>query len=342
METQSNNTLLPAYLIVGADALKRLRVLDRLHARLEEMGDLSFNSDTFDCAAEFSGADIVNACNTVPFASPVRLVEVRNVEGLQKQDSEAIVSYLEAPCDTTVLALCAEKLAKNTRLHKAVAALGKSAVIDCAPPSERDAPKLVRDMAVSHGVTFSPAAASALVELIGANTVHLDAEIEKIALGHSGSEAVGEQEVREAVSRAAEVKPWLLLDAFSARDTKKCLLYLSRMPSVSPHALLPMCTTRLRELLCARCLAKRGNATPANIASALTAIAKPPKGKSARPRQKQDWAYKNHVRWAKGFSDLELREALSSARDVEQAMKSGADAYDALVEWIVSVTTSKR
>ncbi len=342
MTTQTDNSLLPVYLIVGEDALKRGRVLERLRARLSKMGDLSFNSDVFDPASEFTGADVVNACNTVPFASPVRLVEVRDAQNLLKQDSEAIVSYLESPCETTVLVLNAEKLAKNTRLYKAVAAVGKKAIIDCAPPAERDAPKLVRDMAVSHGVTFSPAAASALVELVGANTVHLDAEIAKIALGHSGAEAVSEQEVREAVSRAAELKPWQLIDAFSARDTQKCLLYLSRMPSVSPHALLPMCTTRIRELLCARSLAKRGNATPANIAAALSAIAKKPKGKSARPRPKADWACKNHVRWAKGFTAIELREALSSARDTEQAMKSGADPRSAFIEWMVSVTARKR
>ena len=342
MTTQANNSLLPAYLIVGEDVLKRGRVLERLRARLEKMGDLSFNSDVFDPASEFTGADVVNACNTVPFASPVRLVEVRGVGGLSKQDMDPIVEYLGAPCETTVLALNTDKLAKNTRLYKAVAALGKGAVIDCAPPAARDVPKLVRDMAVAHGVTFSPAAASALVELVGESTVHLDAEIAKIALGHGGAEAVGEQEVREAVSRTAELKPWQLVDAFSARDTKKCLLYLSRMPSVSPHALLPMCTTRLRELLCARSLAKRGNATPGNIASALTAIAKKPKGKSARPRPKPEWACKNHVRWAKGFAAVELREALSSARDAEQAMKSGADPHAAFVEWMVSVTAPKR
>ena len=59
------------------------------------------------------------------------------------------------------------------------------------------------------------------------------------------------------VSRTAEVKPWEFVDAFAARDVRKCLLYLGRMDSVSPHALLAMCTTRLRELVCARSMADR-------------------------------------------------------------------------------------
>lgn len=132
-DSKNNKSLLPVYLITGEDALKRDAVMKRLRTRLSSMGDLSFNSEVFE-GAEFTGDDVVNACNTIPFASPVRLVEVRDADKLKKADSEPIVSYLDAPCETTVLALVAEKLAKNTRLYKAVAKHGKTAVIDCAPP----------------------------------------------------------------------------------------------------------------------------------------------------------------------------------------------------------------
>ena len=113
--------LLPVYLIVGEDALKRDTVMKRLRARLSSMGDLSFNADEFD-GETAQGGDIVTACNTVPFASPVRLVEVRAADKLKKADAEQLVSYLGSPNGSTVRALVAEKLAKNTRLYKAVAA----------------------------------------------------------------------------------------------------------------------------------------------------------------------------------------------------------------------------
>ena len=95
--------LLPVYLINGEDALKRDAVMKRLRERLSKMGDLSFNSDVFE-GAGFTGDDVVNACNTIPFASDVRLVEVRGVDNLKKADSEPIVAYLDAPCESTVLA----------------------------------------------------------------------------------------------------------------------------------------------------------------------------------------------------------------------------------------------
>lgn len=322
-DSKNNKSLLPVYLITGEDALKRDAVMKRLRTRLSSMGDLLFNSEVFE-GAEFTGDDVVNACNTIPFASPVRLVEVRDADKLKKADSEPIVSYLDAPCETTVLALVAEKLAKNTRLYKAVAKHGKTAVIDCAPPKARDLPKLVRSMAVGHGVTFSEGAAIALVNLVGEDTVHLDAEIKKVALAHSGTAAVGEQEVRSLVSRTAEVKPWEFTNAFAARDTAKCLLDLQRMKSVSPHALLPMCVTRIRELMCAQSLAARGQGR--GIAAAL---------------KQPDWRVKNHAAWARKYTPQELRQALITARDTEQAMKSGADPDAAFREWVVNVTAKR-
>ena len=227
---------MPVYLIVGEDALKRDTVMKRLRVRLAKLGDLSFNSDEFNGETALGG-DIVAACNTVPFASPVRLVEVRGADKLKKADAEALVTYLEAPNETTVLALVAEKLAKNTRLYKAVAKLGKTAVIDCAPLKRYELPKTVRALAVGHGVTLTEGAANVLVDLVGEDTVHLDNELKKIALAHRGSDAVNEHEIMGLVSRTAEVKPWEFVDAFAARDTRKCLLYLGRMDSVSPHAL---------------------------------------------------------------------------------------------------------
>lgn len=315
--------LLPVYLIVGEDALKRDAVMKRLRARLSQLGDLAFNSDEFNGEIVL-GTDIVAACNTMPFASSVRLVEVHAADKLKKVDSEALISYLSSPSTSTVLALVAEKLAKNTRLYKAVAAYGKSAIIDCAPLKRSELPKMVRAMAVTHGVTLTERAAHTLVDLVGENTVHLDSELKKIALAHSGSAVVNENEVMDLVAPTAEVKPWEFVDAFAARNTRKCLLLLRRMESVSPHALLAMCMTRLRELVCAHALIDRGNLN--GIAGAL---------------KMPDWRCKNHALWARGFTSAELRHAIIAARDAERAMKSGTNPETAFLDWVLEVTATK-
>lgn len=313
------NALLPAYLINGEDELKRETVLKRLRARMAKLGDMDFNSDTFE-GSSAEGGDIVAACNTIPFASEARLVVVHEADALKKTDSEAIVAYLASPSPTTVLALTARKLAKNTRLHKAVAALGKQAVIECAPLKGYELPKTVRGMAVSHGITMTDAAAQRLVELVGENTVHLDAEVRKLALAHQGAQPVGPSEVEALVQRSAEAKPWDFTAAFAERNIAKCMELLPKMKSTSPHALIGMCVTRLRELITAHALAARGQGG----ASALASHFKQP-----------EWRMKNHPAWARRWTPEELRTALIAARDAERAMKSGTDAQDAFVDWVL-------
>lgn len=312
-------SLLPVYLIAGEDELKRETVMRRLRARLEKLGDLSFNSETF-LGAECTGEEIVSAANTLPFASEVRLVEVHDVEKLKKADSELIIAYLKNPCKTTILALVGQKVAKNTRLYKAVAAFGKTAVIDCAPFARRDLGKAVRSMAVGHGITFTEGAASALIDLVGTNTVALDSEIRKLALSHRGSDPVNENEVLSLVSRTAEVKPWEFVDAFSGRNATRCVYVLHRMKGTSPYALLAMCTTRVRELLSVKALVARGEG------SSVAKVLKMP-----------DWRVKNHRMWARGFSEAELIAALRSARDAEQRMKSGSNSDEVFLSWMLDV-----
>lgn len=319
---QKTDTLLPVYLVVGEDELKRRTVMERLHRRLEASGDIAFNTDRFAGDAA-TGDDVVAACNTVPFASDVRLVQVDDADKLKKADSEALVAYLDNPCETTVLALTAVKLAKNTRLYKAVAKHGKSAVIDCAPVKRYELPRTVRAMAVTHGIALTEGAARALVEQVGESTVALDNELRKLAVAHRGNDPVTEHEVLGLVARTAEVKPWDFVDAFSARNSEKALWCLGRMESVSPHALLAMCTTRIRELLCARALLERG--TPNELARVL---------------KMPDWRVKNHAGWARGYTAAELRAALKGACRTERAMKSGSDPHEAFLLW--ALDTMKR
>lgn len=320
MADTTNKALLPAYLVAGDDALKREAVLRRMRTRLEKLGDLSFNSDTFD-GEHAEGSAIATACQTLPFASEKRLVVVSNAEKLKKTDAEEVVAYLAAPAETTVLLLLAEKLAKNTRLYKAVASLGASAVIDCARPKRWDMAQHVRNMAPSHGVTITEGAAALLVELLGEDTVRLDNELKKIALAQPPNDAITEGDVKRLVMREAEAKPWDLADALASRDLKQVMAVIGKMPSASPFSLLGICISRIRELICVRAVLARGG----NKAQAAGELKVP------------DWKIKNHDRWVRNYSAEELRQALTSAVRCERDMKSGTDASAALRDWLIGV-----
>ncbi|MBQ9003389.1 MAG: DNA polymerase III subunit delta [Eggerthellaceae bacterium] len=318
MPQDKTSKLLPAYLVVGEDELKRRTVLEKLRSRVAQVGDLEFNHDEFD-GETAKGDAIVQACNTLPFASELRLVEVVQVEKLAKQDLEALVAYLAQPCESTVLALSGLKLAKNTRLYKAIVGIDKKAVVDCAPMKRHELIRALRSMAVGHGFTMTEGASAKLVELIGEDTVALDSELAKLALSRNDGNPVTERGIDALVTRTAEAKPWELVDAFAARDARQCAVLLPLMTSSSPYALIGMCTMRLRELACAKSLESRGELP--NLASTLKV---------------QPWRVKNHARWAGRWAERELERAFSTARDCERAMKSGTDPDTAFRDWLFS------
>lgn len=319
MANASKQELLPAYLAVGEDALKKRTVLDRLRKRVAAYGDLEFNHDEFD-GERASGSSIAVACNTLPFASERRLVEVAHADKLSKQDAEVLCAYLAAPNESTILVLSADKLAKNTRLYKAVASIGPKAIIDCAPMKRYELVRALRSMAVGHGITLTESAAETLVSIAGEDTVRLDTELRKLALAHAGSDPVSEREVTSLVARTNEAKPWELVDAFSARNVNACLRLLPLLSSTSSYALIGMCTNRLRELSCAKSLDARGQGH--RLAETLGVPA---------------WRVKNHVSWSRLFDSSDLERAFASARDCERAMKSGTDPDEAFKDWLLHV-----
>lgn len=318
MAESANKELLPAYLVVGDDTLKARRVVERMRARMESYGDAAFNTDAFD-GESASGEAIVMACGTLPFASEKRLVHVTHAEALKKADSEPLVAYLAAPASTTVLLLEAEKLAKSTRLYKAVAKLGKSAVIDCSLPKSYELPRQVEAMAGRYGLRLGKGAAEKLVELVGTDTVHLDSSLQRLSLERGQGASLSAVDVERAVARTASAKPWELTDAFARRDVAACLRLLGRLDDSSSFALLTMCCNRIRELLAAQSIAGRRDGTTLGQVLGMP-----------------DWRVKHHGAWARNFTEGELTAALSSARDAEMRMKSGSNADEAFQDWLLA------
>ena len=75
MSDSQHTDLLPAYLAVGEDALKREAVIARLKARLGTMGDMAFNSD------EFDGESAEGAAIAVPEGEQAETVGVASIVG---------------------------------------------------------------------------------------------------------------------------------------------------------------------------------------------------------------------------------------------------------------------
>lgn len=313
--------LLPVYLIVGADELKRDAAVRRLRSRVPaDMAD--FNLDELDGASLQEPGQLISSAQTMPFCADFRLVIVNGAGELAKPVSEAVVSYLADPNPQCVLCLVAEKLAKNTRLYKAVAKVGLHSVIDCAPLKRWELPPYVVKLAQKRGLSIDNAAAQELVERVGESTVALDNQIATLAqlVGDAGRITLADVEAN--VAQIAEVSPWAFADAVCERNAPRAMEMLNLMKAPSLVFLHSVLVGRLRELICAKSLDARG------AASGL-----------ARELGRQSWQVKNHVRWSRAFGEEELVELLGQAAACERALKGSQDSEAAFARFVLAMAS---
>lgn len=313
--------LLPAYLIVGADELKRDAAVRRLRSRVPaDMAD--FNLDELDGASLEEPGQLISSAQTMPFCADFRLVIVNGAGELAKPVSEAVVSYLADPNPQCVLCLVAEKLAKNTRLYKAVAKVGPHSVIDCAPLKRWELPPYVVKLAQKRGLSMDNAAAQELVERVGESTVALDNQIATLAqlVGDAGRITLADVEAN--VAQVAEVSPWAFADAVCERNAPRAMEMLNLMKAPSLVFLHSVLVGRLCELICAKSLDARG------AASGL-----------ARELGRQSWQVKNHVRWSRAFGEEELVELLGQAAVCERALKGSQDSEAAFARFVLAMAS---
>lgn len=276
--------------------------------------------DTFD--GNSAAADnIVNAANTLPFMSERRLVVVRDVDRMDAASLDALASYAKDPAPYTCLVLIAEKMAKNSRLYKAVA--GTGVVYEYAAPKRNEyageAVRLLRE----RGKRASLAVAQRLVDTVGRDLRRLDAEAEKLATYVGEAEEITENDVAAVATESATASIFELTDAVGDRDVARALRLAGKLMGAgeTPLGLVAMLTRHVRALIGARALSDRG-ASPEAMAPELGMA---------------PWQAKNAARQAARWQSAELVSALSGLADTEEHMKtSPVDAGLVLERWIVA------
>jgi DNA polymerase-3 subunit delta len=317
----STTDLKPIYLILSEQEFLLQQAVDRLRSRVGEVADLDFNVETFD-AESATGSAVTAACNTLPFASDHRLVIVRNIEKLSKDAAESLAVYAADPAPTCVLALSGTKLAKNTRLYKAVDRLG--GVVERKTPRGAEFIKGVISLAADRGKQMTPDVAEAFVAATGEDLRKVSAELDKLVSFVGDTAQISRGDVESVVANTAKTKIWEFTESLADRDCRRSLVLASSLvgDGESVFGLHAMAVRMIRDLIAARSLLDRGSASTAELSRML-----------GRP----DWQLKRLTRQARAFDSSELVDLLRSAAAGEAEMKTSRDARLVLERWIVKI-----
>ncbi len=211
----------PVYALVGADDALRshsLHLVEAFAAPVEQPGS---------SVRRFEGTpeprDVFGELRTVPFLGMAgrRVAVVEDGDAFLKAHAEPLAAYVQKPCRTATLVLCLNKLDMRTATAKAVQAEG--VVVDCAPPSWRDAEGWLRNRAREAGLKLTGRAAGALVEAVGPNLLALEAELDKLATYAGAKGSVSEDDVAELVPQGRERSAYDLGTAVARGDAAAAL-----------------------------------------------------------------------------------------------------------------------
>jgi DNA polymerase-3 subunit delta len=312
--------LKPAYLIAGTDSSKIDAALARLRERaLSEGGEGAL--ETFSPADGQGPPDAEGLVAALPALSLLgsrRYLLADRVERWSAKQAGLVADAVAAlPPDTTVVLAAREdppKVRAPKKLADAVRAAGGEAIAYEAPKSGRLA-GWVAEEARKRGFEVEPDAARLLVDRMGAGTVRLATELDRLALWAGDGGRVGVGDLEEMVADTSEAMVWGLSDAIVERRADAAVRLAERLSSQgeSLPGIVYAVAGRLRRAHRAACELEAGR--PASEVQA---------GLGMSP-----YAAKMLVRSVRDVSPGQVRAASCALADLEWWSRGGAEYAEA-------------
>ncbi|NOZ05687.1 MAG: DNA polymerase III subunit delta [Chloroflexi bacterium] len=318
------------YLFYGDDTVSRRHFLDGLIARMGDPAMADLNTSHLD-GQTVRISQVIDVCNTMPFASDRRLVIV---EGLlthlrsqrprtkkstsgEKHDPEGqLLRYLKGglPETTRLIFLEPGTLEKKSPLAQSpITKLAKKRypnhVKGFIQPKGRDLTDRILQTVRKNDGAIDHQAATELASLCGADWQRTENEIEKLLLYVHGERPISTQDIRDLVDDARQTSIFDLVDAVGLRrrDAARRLMHKLVTEEAAPPYLIAMVTRQIRTMLKIKVLIQR-RLPPDKIAGRL----------GLHP-----YVAKKGVGQCQNFSRGQLRRAIRNLFRVDLAIKTG-------------------
>jgi DNA polymerase III subunit delta len=256
----------PVYLFAGPDTVRKEEALALFRARFFSQPDADFNIDKFD-GDTASGADILNALQTLAFLGPGRLVLVRRADQLSAADAGRLADGLGGvPKGNTLILFWEDRLDNRSVLTQAVRSAEGIALTFWAP-FEEQLPRWVQDRVRSLGKTMGVAAAEALIESVGSGLGDLAQEIEKLALYVGDRKDISAEDVASFRPDTRPLESTELDRALWRRDTPEALRLLGLLQAQGdpPELLIAHMARVYRKLLLGKTLLGEKKVSPPEL-----------------------------------------------------------------------------
>ncbi len=185
-------------------------------------------------ADETKVGEIILEAQTVPFLAERRVVLVRNAERFGAESGmDAMLAYLESPCEMTILIMVAGSVDKRTKFFKACEK--GAAIVECPALNDREALDWVRGEARGRGKNIDHAAAQEIVRRTGTHLSDINNALTNVINFLGDADAIREGDVVAACADVAEEEVWALTDAIARSEPDGALVSLRKLIDLGRH-----------------------------------------------------------------------------------------------------------
>ncbi|WP_067931008.1 DNA polymerase III subunit delta [Alicyclobacillus kakegawensis] len=312
----------PVYALVGTEPFLVRRFVRLLAERMGESGALPFvERHRFD---EEGCAGAIAACQTPSLFSEASIVVLEqvyaltSVRGNGKVDLTPLEAYLDHPVPDRVLVLTveADKLDERKRASKL---LKKHRIVDCHPPKDADAQRLLRELADELGLSIEVSALKELWRRCRMLTLCRQ-ELDKLSAYAAGGR-IDAAMVAELVAEPVEdnVFHWVEGVLQGKAQASVRIMNEMRMRGTDALSLLALIAHRLRLIGFVRIFQQQGM----------------PETTMAARLHAHPFAVKQAARMAATVSLAQIEQLLLIVADAEHDIKSGRADADLALEWVV-------
>ncbi len=203
-----------AYLLYGREPYSRAKAIALAkNARGEAARDLNVQ-----VLSGVSAADVVNACETLPFFDEKRLVVIRELGG---DDALKIADYAEKVPPCCILLIDRAEPVKSGALFKTLEARGRA--VEFAPYDEDHAVAFLDKRARENGVRLERPAARRLVQMLGTDLALLENTLLRVSDYAGAGDDVDVRLIESCVTPDREVKVYEILDPLIAGNRRAAL-----------------------------------------------------------------------------------------------------------------------
>jgi DNA polymerase III subunit delta len=226
-----------------------------------------FNVDPFNIMRydllENTSDDILEDLQTVSFFAEKKVIVVKNLNEIEKEESESIihnwVSYFEKPNpDVLLFIVLNELMSDQTPVGEA---LFKYAFIEKVKDMDKsEYPNFARNLFKKYGYTITDDAVDALLERINLDLTLLNQEAEKLMLFAYETKEINERAVLLLVSRNLEENIFELTNALLSKNQTKTIeiFYDLVARNEDPIRILNNIVGKVRELMHTKLLVEKG------------------------------------------------------------------------------------